>query len=338
MRKIASIQVIKDINPIPRADRIEVATIAGWKVVVKKGEFKVGDSVVFCEIDSWIPHSIAPFLYGGNPPKEYNGVLGEKLRTIKLCGQISQGLLLPLTLKQELAKLPVGTDVSELLCIQKFEPPQPAQLAGIVKGPFPGFIEKTDEERVQNLDYEADILSVNATWVITEKLDGASVTYYVNNGEFGACSRNLEMKCDPKNSIWKFAYDYRLEYRMKKIAKNFGDFAIQGEFIGPGIQGNRYKLNKHMFVPFTIFDTPRYQKASFDYLQRISSELLLKPVPLLSQGTDILPRSVDEILKFANGETSYNNSKALREGVVVRSYDQKISFKVISNKFLLKTE
>lgn len=336
MRKLASIQVIKDISPIPKADLIEVAAINGWKSVIKKGEYSVGDVVVYCEIDSWIPTAIAPFLSVTPKPKFYEGVEGNRLRTVKLRGQLSQGLILPLNLKPELKELPIGTDVSELLNIKKYEPPIPAQISGDALGAFPSFIEKTDEPRVQNLDYESDILSVKTTWVITEKLDGSSVTYYVNGTHFGACSRNLELKCDPKNSIWKFAYDYRLEYLMKKIAKNFGDFAIQGEFIGPGIQGNKYKLDKHIFVPFTIFGIGMHRKASFDYLERISSELCLKPVPLLAQGTDILPGSMDEILKLANGETSYNKSRTRREGLVIRSYDQQISFKVISNKFLLK--
>jgi|SRR6056297_881963 len=94
MRKLASIRKISDIQPIEGADLIQVATVDGWKVVVKRGEFQVGDLVVYLEIDSWVPHELASFLSNGKEPREYNGVKGERLRTIKLRGQVSSGLLL----------------------------------------------------------------------------------------------------------------------------------------------------------------------------------------------------------------------------------------------------
>lgn len=105
-RKMASIRRLDEINPIPGADAIEAATIGGWRVVVKKGDFKAGDLAVYCEIDSWIPNSVAPFLTKpGRFPKVYNGVEGEKLRTIRLRRQISQGLLLPISVLGEIKKI-----------------------------------------------------------------------------------------------------------------------------------------------------------------------------------------------------------------------------------------
>lgn len=95
-RKLASIRRIANIQPIEGADAIVVATVDGWKVVVKKDEFKVGDLAVYLEIDSWVPHNLAPFLSKGQEPREYNGVKGERLRTVKLRGTTSQGLLLKL--------------------------------------------------------------------------------------------------------------------------------------------------------------------------------------------------------------------------------------------------
>ena len=99
MRKLASIRRIADIQPIPGADAIEVCTIDGWKVVAQKAMgYKVGDLVVYFEIDSWIPHKIAPFLTKNAAiPKVFNGVEGERLKTIKLKGTTSQGLILPLS-------------------------------------------------------------------------------------------------------------------------------------------------------------------------------------------------------------------------------------------------
>ena len=96
MRKMASIQTIRDITPIEGADAIVLAHINGWAAVVKKDEFSVGQYVVFCEIDSWVPHEIAPFLSKGKEPREYLGVKGERLHSQKFKKQLSQGLVLPL--------------------------------------------------------------------------------------------------------------------------------------------------------------------------------------------------------------------------------------------------
>ena len=116
MRKMATVRVIDSILPIPDADSIECAVIGGWKVVTKKGEYQPGDLAVYCEIDSWIPHELAPFLSKGEP-KEYNGVKGERLRTVRLRKQLSQGLLLPYSILGMIGS--EGDDVSEFLNIQK---------------------------------------------------------------------------------------------------------------------------------------------------------------------------------------------------------------------------
>ena len=150
MRKMASIQTIRDITPIEGADAIVLVHVNGWAAVVKLGEFSVGQSVVFCEIDSWVPHEIAPFLSKGKDPREYLGIKGERLRSVKLRGQLSQGLILP-TSVLPLYDYEGGEDVSEKLGIIKYEPPVPVQLAGQVKGNFPSLVTKTDEERVQNI-------------------------------------------------------------------------------------------------------------------------------------------------------------------------------------------
>lgn len=150
MRKMATIRRIDEIRPIEGADAIECAVVGGWTVVVKRGEFQPGDTAVYCEIDSWIPHEVAPFLSKGQEPREYNGIRGERLRTVRLRGQLSQGLLLkPADVMDAKAftLAGMGGDVSELLNIQKWEAPIPAQLAGDVKGAFPSFIPKTDQER-----------------------------------------------------------------------------------------------------------------------------------------------------------------------------------------------
>ena len=190
MRKLATIRGIGVIVPIAGANAIEAAVIGGWKVVIRKGDYQVGDRVIYCEIDSWIPHERAPFLSKGKEPSEYQGIKGERLRTIKLRGQVSQGLLLPMSnLTNYGADLSVGDDVTEQLGILKWEAPVPANLSGDAIGLFPIFIPKTDQERIQNLSREFDKYKEAAElWEITEKLDGSSMTVFFKDADELAAS------------------------------------------------------------------------------------------------------------------------------------------------------
>ena len=170
-RPMATIERIIDIQPIPDADAIEVATVKGWKVVVKKDEFKVDDLVTYCEIDSFIPNSLAAFLSKGSEPREYNGVKGERLRTVRLRKQVSQGLILPLhpTCDMITSQLVEGLDVTTDLSIQKWEAPIATHLAGFTKGNFPSWGRKTDQERVENIIRDVFTDNVDSLFEITLK-------------------------------------------------------------------------------------------------------------------------------------------------------------------------
>jgi len=337
MRKLATIRKIDALRPIPDADAIECAVVGGWTCVVKKGEYAAGDLAVYCEIDSWIPHEVAPFLSRGNFPRVYNEVKGERLRTVKLRGQLSQGLLLPLSVIPFASYIP-DDDVSELLGIVKYEAPIPAQLAGEVKGMFPGWIQKTDQERIQNLKEELDYwLREQHVWEVTEKLDGSSMTVYLRDGEFGVCSRNLELKPSETNSLWKVAVRNDLELKLRRANRNL---ALQGELIGEGIQGNPYKQKGQEFFLFDIYDidtskylTPAERKAFIE-------EHDIKHVPVLAYGAELSDtlgiNSIDGILKFAEGKSVMGMIGCEREGLVFKSKAMQCSFKAISNKFLLK--
>ena len=334
-RKLASIRKISDLRPIEGADKIELATIDGWKVVVAKDvNHKVSDLIVYCEVDSFLP--IKPefeFLRKSSYKKMADGNEGFRLKTIKLRGQISQGLIVPLDvlLKCGVSSDDVyeGLDVTGTLGIVKYEPPIPAQLSGLVKGNFPSFLKKTDEERVQNLTKEYAIYSLDKFYV-TEKLDGSSVTYYVKDGVFGVCSRNLDLLEDENNSMWKFAIESGLRDRLVGLGKNI---AIQGEIIGEGIQGNPYQRIGQTVKIFNGFDIDKYDYLSLEELLELVKILEVKTVPILDLEFT-LPETIDELLLMAEGK-SVLNLKAEREGLVIRSHDRKISFKSISNKFLL---
>lgn len=332
MRKLATIKVIEAIHPINGADAIEVAQIGGWKVVVKKNEYQPGDHAIYCEIDSWIPHELAPFLSKGREPREYNGVKGERLTTVKLRGQISQGLLLPLT-DDILSKITVCDDISPLLNIQKWEAPIPAQLAGEVRGMFPRFIPKTDEERIQNLTAEIkDWNDCYLSWEITEKLDGSSMTVYVFQDDCGVCSRNLNLKETEGNTLWKIARSEQLIEKIKSTGKNL---ALQGELIGEGIQGNPYKIKGHQFRVFKIYDIDLGFYVSPSVRMDYVNSLQLNSVPVIAQAW-VGELVIDNLLQKVE-DKSVLNATTEREGVVFKCNElPNTSFKVISNKFLLK--
>jgi len=344
MRKMATVRRVDAVNPIPDADAIEVATVGGWRVVIKKGEFAAGDLAVYCEIDSWIPTDLAPFLSKGAEPREYNGVRGERLRTVKLRGQVSQGLLLPIsvltTASPDTWQDPSsfeGVDVSEILGIQKWEAPVPAQLAGEVRGMFPGVIPKTDQERVQNLTAEfAEWTSNASTWEVTEKLDGSSMTVYVFDGDEGVCSRNLNLRETAGNSLWTVA---RRNDLIDKIRHTNRNLALQGELIGEGIQGNPYKLRGQEFYLFDIYDIDggRYLTPTERHSLAVSLNIL--HVPVIAHGAKFMDtlgiRSVTALLAFAEGK-SVLMDKTEREGLVFKCHEEAVSFKAISNLFLLR--
>ena len=345
MRKLASIRKISQIKPIDGADAIEVAVVDGWNVVVKRGEFSIDDLAVYLEIDSWVPYDIAPFLSRGQEPHVYNNVKGERLRTVRLRGVVSQGLLLNrLVVLDKVGEIFEGMDVSELLGIQKWEATISAALAGQVKGAFPAWIRKTDQERCQNLVKEIFEENADAKYEVTLKLDGTSATFYHYDGEVGVCSRNLDLKISDENkdnTLVKLLFDTQLNIDLP----NLGNIAIQGEVMGPGIQGNRENLKSHHLFVFDIYLIDESRYASAEERKKMFDDLMIKNkggghmshVPTLGDAvelkSDLGINNIYDLLKFADGKSLTNN---VREGVVFKRTDGKFSFKAISNQFLLK--
>lgn len=341
-RKMARIVRVDAINPIEGADAIEVVSIGGWKVVVKRDEFQVNSLAIYCEIDSWIPHSIAPFLTKqGQFPKVYNEVEGQRLRTIKLRGQISQGLLLPVSVLQidgkwiEGVVIDEGTDVSELLGIQRWEPPAEFR-ADNAKGGFPHFIPKTDCERVQNLSRQVQQWAEDeVVFQKSEKLDGSSMTVFYKDGEVGCCSRNLELKDDGTSTFWETAKNEQLVEKLISLGKNI---ALQGELLGGQIQGNAYKISGFKFFLYDIFDIDKQEYLRPEVVEQFAEEHGVSHVPVIGYVT--LPKEdiVQALLLDADGKSAVGcNPK--REGFVYKSTkDTSISVKCISNSWLLSND
>jgi len=327
MRKLASIQKILALAPIEGADAIETATVLGWQLVVKKGEFQVGDYGVYCEIDSILPDK---------PEFEFLRPRGMRIKTIRLRGQISQGICFPLSV------LPVGTplvedaEVTDILGVIKWEMPIPAALAGKVKGGFPAFMPKTDETRVQVLQPLLDAL-VGEPCYIAEKVDGASVTYYFRNGEFGVCSRNLELLEDDDNTLWKAARTMALAEKLRTLG---GNFALQGEIIGEGVNGNKLRQRGQTVRFFNLFDIDHYAYLDFNALRSTLERLELPMVPVLDENFSLI-NDIPALVTLATRRSTINPD-VWAEGIVIRPLKEqrlageRVSFKVINPEFLLK--
>ena len=326
MRKLASIRKIAGVRPIPEADAIECVTVDGWDVVTKKGEFQVGDLAIYLEIDSWVPTTLASFLSKGKEPREFNSVKGERLRTVKLRGQLSQGLLLPYATLGRIAQ--EGEEVTEELNIQKWERPINPQLAGLAMGNFPSFIPKTDQERIQNIKHVLE--DPYERYEVTIKLDGSSFTAYHRDGEVGVCSRNLELKPSDDNAFWHVAR----KYGVLELLAARGNYAIQGELIGPGIQGNQEKLEDLELYVFDVFDIDAQSYLTAEKRYNFLTDTDLYHVPIISPYTAV-PQTLEKVLAMAEGPSL--NPKANREGLVFKSTrNPELSFKAISNSWLLK--
>ena len=372
MSKLATIRRIDDISPIEGADNIVLIHIDGWRCVALKSEFQKGDLCIYFHIDAWIPRMPQIDHLYKRAKKMFNGREGIKIKTIKLKGQISQGLALPIfnfpqvvgnipitgwnplaftqeeyaeLIKQDNERL-VGLDVSEYIGVEKWEPVIPGQLGGQVKGNFPGFIQKTDQERCQNMGAEIFVHNKDTKYEVTMKMDGTSFTAFFRDNEDGVCGRNWQLDINEENvgnSLVRMYVDSKLQDVLRLYGKNY---AIQGELMGPGIQKNREGLFTHRLYVFDIYDIdnmkyldPHTRLHVLQDLYNLGlSQEMVHHVPLLEYNKsmeDLGIKNTQELLTFAEGKSIIH---PIREGVVFKSMTSEFSFKAISNKFLLKEE
>lgn len=359
-RKLASIQKIISLTPIAGADKIEKATVLGWEVVVKKGDFNVGDYCVYCEIDSILPDK---------PCFEFMRDRKFRVRTIKLKGQISQGICFPLSILPK-GKIQEGDDVTKVLGVIKYDPQaeierkETERLANIKKHrlskffmrypwyrrfvfkpqrlPFPAWIKKTDEDRIQ-LFPDICQREQHTIFQVTEKLDGQSATYFVIKNPswtrvfkpyiFGVCSRNFQLLKPDGQSYWELAKRLKIEQRLTHIAKYscHDSIVLQGEVIGAKIQGNKYNRTQNEFYVFNLIVSGFvFQNAN---MKVWCDSFGFTTVPHLAYSHRILP-DINMMVNHATGNSEL--ADVPREGLVWRNYDKNISFKVINPEFLLK--
>jgi RNA ligase (TIGR02306 family) len=341
MRQLVTIRTVSEILPIEGADRIVLAKIDGWQCVVKKGDFKVGDVGVYFEIDSLVPGDDPRFTFlTKGKVQDY-----ARVKTIRLKGQLSQGLLLSLKDFPEVVAYCVGSsmvrdtlgvdlaeqNLTDLLKVKKYEPAVP--IGGKQSGTFPTHIvRKTDQERIQNM---TGILSEPREYEVTEKLDGCSCTMWFypksSMSYVGVASRNWEMQKDDENVYAQMLRKYDLIRKLIEMGRNI---AIQGEIIGPSIQGNKYQLAQQEFFVYDIWDIDAQKYLGAQERNQIVAQFQLNHVPIIT--LDKFPTTVDEALAIADGRSRLN--QVMREGLVFKALDGSVSFKAISNKWLLENE
>ena len=367
-RKLASVQRIVSLSPISGADKIVKATVLGWELVVAvKDNFKVGDLVVYMEVDSILP-----------PKPEFEFLRERKFRikTIKLKGQVSQGICFPLSILSGNSIFPYkeGDDVTKVLGVTKYDPQaeferaEALKLAGIhknrmdkflkryawyrnlifrpTKTAFPSFIRKTDEDRIQLFPNACEQWK-DIPFTVTEKIDGQSATYFcVPNPRkglfrskwlFGVCSRNFQLLKEDNSSYWTIAKQEGLKEKLIAYAKEWGcGIIVQGEIIGSKIQGNKYGRTGYELYVFNVVDYYKGEKTPFNQIQQqlFCGKFNLFSVPELNHRY-ILPSTIQDIVQYAKGN-SVLKTDVLMEGVVMRNYERNISFKAINPDFLLK--
>ena len=218
-RKLATVVKIDSIDGIPKADSLEVASIKGWKSVIKKGAFKEGDLAIYFEVDSFLPNR-EEYAFLGSLKKmqleDGSTILGHPLTTVKLRGQLSQGLLMPISLLNR--EVLEGEDVTEELGIRLYEKPLPDSIKSAASGYRTKLIPSTSLERVQNVD-EGLLLDIVSTssFQTTEKLDGTSATYYRSGDAFICASKNLEF-LPTADTVWNnIAREYDLESKVENL-------------------------------------------------------------------------------------------------------------------------
>ena len=346
MRKLASIQRIWKIEPIEGADRIELAHILGWQCVVNKGQFREMDLAVYFEVDSFLP--IAPefeFLRASSYRK--TDIMGEGfcLRTMKFRGQISQGLLLPVCTFPAISEnAELGTDVTEILGVKKWEIEERITTGGTMIGTLPYDIPHTDETRVQA---EPDLIQAFAglEYYISTKMDGSSHSVGIDENGFHVTGHNYEYKDDGNSPFYELVKSMDLQAKMEAFAaaNNLSTFTIQGELCAPGIQKNRLKLTKPAWYVFTIQENGK--RVGLTRMLEVCEKLQLESVPIEEIGTDLPVKypTVEALLERADGNYPKGGKK---EGIVIRPTEPvycelvsgALSMKVVSNKYLLKND
>lgn len=356
MRKLVTVRKITDIQSIEGADRIVEVWVDGWSVVCQKGIHTIGDTVLYFELDSFLPQSdsrFESFMKFGT--RTFDGVVGHRIKTVRLKGVYSQGVIMPLSEFPEITSFEEDNDYSEVIGIVKWEAPQERGegmgYQGDKKGDFPWFIRKSDQERIQNLYGKLTQTHADKEFVGTLKMDGSSITVgYVmgdryDNKEFFYCSRNQELKMpdfgaedfkrENEGKFYQGAANSDLFVKAFMLHQLFGSYyAIQGELVGAGVQGNFEKFDTYQVFAYNIFDIEKQEYVDYHTFVNMADAVNLQIVPQVYDAQPILKQDLKDILEMSNLGKVLNAEYI--EGIVWKEVDGSCQFKGINNHYLEK--
>lgn len=369
-RKLASIQKIEKVWEHSNADRLELARVLGWNVIVMVDEYKAGDLTIYIEIDSICPpEPWADFLI----PRKY------RIKTQKLRGELSQGICFPLKILEgklspkKIAKLKIGEDLTVVLNIRKYIPPHlrprgkyyaQNSKSLTLKQKIVNFffkrrdsilrrrlafptkiVPKTKETRINNSpsilrNHEGDLVD------ITEKVDGMSMTAIRRKGKWKLYSRNWQVsnRMNGPEEVIKYKTAFNNSKMESRLKKYVGDIAIQGEVVGPTIsssgKGNIYDFKEIMWYVFNVWDIDKQSYFNYFEYQIFCKKYGLLVCPKLASMR--LLGTIEDMIEATKGRSRLNKN-IHREGLVVRSRDfghgeWDFSFKAINPDYLLKYE
>ena len=350
-RKLASIQRIWKVEPIENADAIELVHVLGWQCVAKKDEFKEGDSCVYFEIDSFLPCTPEFEFLRANSYK-INPILGEgyRLRTKRMRGALSQGLVLPIETFDVLidAVVEIGDDVTDILGVREWIEEERATTGGTTIGGRPDGVPKTEENRLQSIPELLELFR-DKKYYITSKCDGSSHSVFIDADEkFHVTGHNYEYKDDGTSSFYEYVKKNDIESKIRVWKRDQKDkiktICVQGEWCGAGIQKNRLKLQQPKWFVFTLIING--ERCGLDRLNQFCQETDIDMVPLEETGINLPEKypDIDALLKRAEIKYPCGSNG---EGIVIRTVIPEkcmltdsgyLSMKVINNKYLLKNE
>lgn len=362
MRKLVTVRIIDELKAIKDADAIEELVIGGWSVVAQKGLHSAGDSIVYFEIDSFLPEEDERFntfmKFGVNT---FEGKKGHRVKTKRLRGVYSQGVVIPLSEFPEITDPQLDTDYSELVGVVKYEKQEVSGFSGDTKGSFPWFLRKSDQERIQNVYNKlSDSVYTTENFIGTLKMDGSSITVFAvdkdkylpealehetlhDNLVLGYCSRNQQLKMPEiveditqTGKFYQGAFNSELFAKVAELVRHYGKpLAIQGELVGAGIQGTFEKFEKYQVFAYNIFDIMKGEFVDYTTFKEMAELVELQIVPEIYEAQQILMKPVSEIIRMADGKGLL---APYREGIVWKQVSGNVQFKAISNRYLDKEQ
>jgi len=309
MEKLATIQRVKNVRKHTNADSLDLVDVLAWQVVVKRNEFAEGDLCIYIVTDSILPDK---------PNFEFLRNKNFRIKSIRLRGEPSSGICFPLGILKNMPNVPIdvilteGSDVTDILGCVHYEKAVPAQLAGKIVGQRPSFISKTDELNLRS--YPALVEAMKGLpYYISRKDDGSSGSYFLKDGVFGVCSRNLQLLEEENNGFWKMAKKYNIEAILRN---RFTDnVCLQAECVGPGIQDNHLGLKEVELHAFSIIDLNTKRLVSLHDLKEFCGINNIPMVTIIEE-EDVFEYELHELVSLANSQKYPNGSPA--EGIVVR--------------------